>query len=382
MQSVSGAASAAAGTCACGEPAIAWLEPRRDGRIGRRPKSLKGLAPKNPAILPTVVAIAGFLAWPGAALAPVGPATAANFGGPSGALVARSSLVDGGAGTAFETARDGGDNITFDLPDPPHPVALAPLTKKDNTADEVLRFGPHLVQRWKVDAILRAAALTETDPVYLMALADKESSFSPFVKAGTSSAEGMYQFIERTWLRMIREYGPRYGLEAEAAMIFLVDEKPYVMDEALRSRVLGLRGDAWLSAVMAAELLKKDRQVVTPKVGRSLRPAEFYLCHFLGPEDASKFVELLDKNPGENAAATFPTPAKANSSLFFVKENFTETVTKTVGKGKKKKTIKETFLRTRIRGLTVAELYGKFESMIEGRLLHYEPVLNYISGTM
>jgi hypothetical protein len=53
-----------------------------------------------------------------------------------------------------------------------------------------------------------------------------------------------------------------------------------------------------------------------------------------------------------------------------------------VGKGKKKKTIKETFLRTRIRGLTVAEVYDKFESMINGRLLHYEPILNYTSGTM
>jgi hypothetical protein len=374
MQSDSGAASVAARRYAHGEPAVAWLTPRRDGRIGRR-------HPKNPAILPAVVAIGGFLAWPGAALAPVGPASAAIIGEPGRAVTARLSLANGIVGAAVETARDG-EAITFDLPDPPQPVALVPLTKREKTADEVLRFGPRAVHRWKVDTILRAATLTETDPVYLMALADKESSFSPLVKAGTSSAEGMYQFIERTWLRMIREYGPRYGLEAEAAMIFLVDEKPYVMDEALRTRILGLRRDAWLSAVMAAELLKKDRQIVAPKLGRTLKPAEFYLCHFLGPEDAGKFVELLDKNPSENAATTFPIPAKANASLFFVKENYTETVTKTVGKGKKKKTIKETFLRTRIRGLTVAEVYGKFESMIQGRLLHYEPVVNYIGGTM
>jgi hypothetical protein len=379
LHSGSNAVSAAAQLRARREPPVAWLEPRRDGRIGRRRE--------NPAILPAVVAIAGFLAWPGVALAPVATAAAAfvaepAVGDPSRAVAAPSGLSGNGAGPAVDMARDDDDDITFNLPDPPQPVALAPLTRNDNTTDEVLRFGPRVVQRWKVNAILRAAALTDTDPVYLMALADKESSFSPSVKAGTSSAEGMYQFIERTWLKMIREYGPRYGFEAEAAMIFLVDEKPYVLDEALRTRILGLRHDAWLSAVMAAELLKKDRQIVAPKVGRSLRPAEFYLCHFLGPEDAGKFVELLEKSPGENAAITFPSPAKANASLFFVKENYTETVTKTVGKGKKKKTIKETFLRTRIRGLTVAEVYGKFESMIKNRLVHYEPVLNYISGTM
>jgi hypothetical protein len=375
LQSVSGAVSTAAR--ACGEPPVTWLKPRRNGRIGRHRE--------NPAILPAVVAVAGFLAWPGVALAPAATAAAAFVaepGEPSRAGAARSGLSGDDAGAPANMTRDDDDDITLNLPDPPQPVALAPLTRKNNTTDEVLRFGPRIVQRWKVDAILRAATLTDTDPVYLMALADKESSFSPFVKAGTSSAEGMYQFIERTWLRMIREYGPRYGFEAEAAMIFLVDEKPYVLDEALRTRILGLRHDAWLSAVMAGELLKKDRQIVAPKVGRSLRPAEFYLCHFLGPEDAGKFVELLEKSPGENAAVTFPSPAKANAGLFFVKENYTETVTKTVGKGKKKKTIKETFLRTRIRGLTVAEVYGKFESMIKDRLVHYEPVLNYISGTM
>jgi hypothetical protein len=343
--------------------------------------------PKSPVLLPAVVAVSALLAWSDAALAPVGPAQAAIVGEPARAVMAslKGAALShesgrGGAHMASEAADD--EDIALDLPDLPQPVALAPLVKKDNTFDEMLRFGPRTVHRWKVDTILRAAVVTATDPVYLMALADKESSFSPVVKAGTSSAEGMYQFIERTWLKMIHEFGPRYGLAAEAAMIFLVDEKPYVMDDALRTRILEFRRDAWLSAVMAAELLKKDREIVTPKVGRTLRPAEFYLCHFFGPEDAGKFVELLDKRPGENAATTFPAPARANSSLFFVKENYTETVTKTVGKGKKKKTIKETFLRTRIRGLTVAEVYGKFEVMIKGRLSHYEPVVNYIGGTM
>src|SRR5690606_2881522 len=89
--------------------------------------------------------------------------------------------------------------------------------------NEPLRFGGVTVRREIVEAIVRASVVTGIDPVYLMAVADKESSFQPEVRAGTSSAEGLYQFITKTWLEMVKRYGPRHGLKTEAAAIEITD---------------------------------------------------------------------------------------------------------------------------------------------------------------
>ena len=82
-----------------------------------------------------------------------------------------------------------------------------------------LAFGDHRVPLWIVDAITRGAEASGADPVYMMALADKELSFIPHNKAATSSAEGLFQFIASTWLEAIRSFGAKHGYGAEAAAI-------------------------------------------------------------------------------------------------------------------------------------------------------------------
>jgi soluble lytic murein transglycosylase-like protein len=74
--------------------------------------------------------------------------------------------------------------------------------------NEVLVFEQMRVTRWLAETVVRAAQVTDVDPAYLMALADKESSFLPDNKARTSSAEGLFQFVEGTWLQVLRRYGP------------------------------------------------------------------------------------------------------------------------------------------------------------------------------
>ncbi|MCV5246159.1 transglycosylase SLT domain-containing protein, partial [Escherichia coli] len=81
---------------------------------------------------------------------------------------------------------------------------------------EHVRFNGVRVPRWIVETILRAAEVTGVDPSYMMALADKESSFLVDNRPSTSSAEGLFQFIERTWLEVVREFGPKHGLQEVA----------------------------------------------------------------------------------------------------------------------------------------------------------------------
>ena len=228
---------------------------------------------------------------------------------------------------------------------------LAALPKpRDAAGGEALRFGDMTVPRPIVDDILRAAAETGVDPVYMMALADKESSFSTKVKAATSSAEGLFQFLTGTWLEMIRKHGARYGLEAEAAAVTGRGGAITIADEAMRTRVLRLRQDPYVAALMAGELIKRDRARIAQRIGRDLDPSDLYLAHFLGTASAGKFLALTAEKPNQVAQQVFRSAARANRSLFTEKS----------GRGR--------------RSLTVAEVRTRIDGMIDRRLDQYEGV--------
>jgi hypothetical protein len=251
--------------------------------------------------------------------------------------------------------------VSIDLPAAPRIAApsVEELAGEAQRAevDEFLRFGSRDLPRRLVETILRAAENTGVDPIYLMALADKESSFRTNVKASTSSAQGLFQFIDRTWLETMRTFGAKHGLETQATAISMVDDKPVVEDEAMRTAILDLRSDPYVAAVMAAEMLKRDAAQIGFRIGRSLTPAEMYLAHFLGLDDATRFISM--RNKGKKAASAtkaFPAAAKANVAIFFEKKK----------KGK--------------RGLSVPEVYAKIDDMIESRISRYQDVKTYASA--
>jgi hypothetical protein len=214
--------------------------------------------------------------------------------------------------------------------------------------NEVLTFGPMRVRRHIVQTIVKAAYQVRTDPVLLMAVADKESSFITQVQARTSSATGLYQFIERTWLQVMREFGAQYGYAREAA---LIGEDNAVADAAERARILDLRRDPALSAIMAGEMLKRDSARIAARIGRELTLGETYLAHFLGPDDAERFMAKVVEEPKAEAAALLPKPAKANKPIFYER----------VG-------------RRKARSLTVAQVHDKFEAMMTTRGDRYRDV--------
>ncbi len=67
--------------------------------------------------------------------------------------------------------------------------------------------------------ISRAAQKTGADFDYLLNTAARESGFDPRAKAPTSSASGLFQFIDQTWLGMVKQHGAKHGMAAEAAKI-------------------------------------------------------------------------------------------------------------------------------------------------------------------
>ncbi|NEU12450.1 lytic transglycosylase domain-containing protein [Methylobacterium sp. BTF04] len=227
-------------------------------------------------------------------------------------------------------------------------ATLAPT--RDAAGTERLRFGAMEVPREIVDTILRAATETNVDPVYLMALADKESSFSTTVRAATSSAEGLFQFLSTTWLELIQTYGARHGLATEAAAVTGRGPAITISDEATRTRVLRLRQDPYVAALMAGELITRDRGRIEQRIGRDLTTAELYFAHFLGTSSAGRFLALTSEKPDQVAKQVFKAAARANRSLF----------TEKAGRGR--------------RSLTMAEVREKIGGMIDRRLDRYEGV--------
>jgi hypothetical protein len=214
--------------------------------------------------------------------------------------------------------------------------------------NEMLRFGPVQIRRRLVETIVRAARATGADPALLMAIADKESSFSTGIKAQTSSATGLFQFIDTTWFRVVREFGARHGLAKEAAEIEGPDDKPFVADPRERARILGLRDDPYLAALLAAEMLNHDGGQIARSIGRDLTGGETYLTHFLGPQDASRFMEKVVDQPKLTAAKLLPKPARANRPIFFA--------------------------RGRAKPLSVAAVHDEFEAMMGTRVDRYAGV--------
>ncbi|MDR7040147.1 hypothetical protein J2X36_004928 [Methylobacterium sp. BE186] len=224
-------------------------------------------------------------------------------------------------------------------------LAVALESSGPRNPDELLNFGPMRIRRHLVEKIVRAARITSMDPVLLMAIADKESSFATEVQAQTSSATGLFQFIEKTWLGVVRDFGGTYGLEKEARLA------GGDLPGAERARILALRRDAYLSAVFAAEMLKRDGERIARRLGRPLTGGETYLVHFLGPDGAERLIARAVAAPNAAAAELLPKPAEANRPIFY----------SAAADGK-------------MQSLSVSAVRDKFETMIGLRLNRYRNV--------
>jgi hypothetical protein len=169
-----------------------------------------------------------------------------------------------------------------------------------------------------VTALRNASRATGVDFGYLLAKARQESAFRTDAQAATSSARGLFQFIDQTWLEMIASHGAAHGLAAEAAGVSRrPDGRLEVADPAARRAILSLRDDAGVSALMAAEYARDNRAVLEARLGRAVDSTELYLAHFLGPDGAGRFLEALDRSPATAAATVLPKAAAANPGVFY-----------------------------------------------------------------
>jgi len=179
--------------------------------------------------------------------------------------------------------------------------------------------------RGVANAIKQASARTGVNFAYLVRQAAAESSFNAGAKAKTSSATGLYQFIESTWLNMVEKYGGKHGISTE---------------NKSRSEILEMRKDPKAAALMAAEFASENEKFLKTHTDGEIGSTELYFAHFLGAGKAAAFLNARADNPLQDAATLFPRAAKANRNVFY------DTAT---GRAK-----------------TMAEVYAHFDNKFDG----------------
>ncbi len=102
-----------------------------------------------------------------------------------------------------------------------------------------------------------------------------ESGGNASAKNPLSSATGLGQFIESTWLRMMKQY------------------RPDLASSMSRDALLALRNDPTISKEMVTALAREGESYLRAR-GHDITAGRLYLCHFLGAEGANMVLSAQD----------------------------------------------------------------------------------------
>lgn len=198
-------------------------------------------------------------------------------------------------------------------------------------AGNTVKIGGEKIDAHVVSSIARAAKVTGNDPVYMASLASRESSFRPKLQETSSSATGLFQFLQQTWFHVLKTFGAQFGYEDAAKEIKVASRGYVVSNPAKRSQILALRADPLAAATMAGAMEKSDRAVIEKVLGRAPTAGERYMTHFFGVAEAARFLSLAKQWPNGPAADYFYKAAMANKTLFWRKDGSKKTFTEVAG---------------------------------------------------
>ncbi len=170
-----------------------------------------------------------------------------------------------------------------------------------------------------ISAVQKASSKTGVDFTFLMEKASTESSFNPTAKSKSSSATGLYQFIEDTWLSMVKKHGDKFGLGDYADKIEVKNGRCCVDDAAARKEILSLRNDPEISALMAGAYSAENKVYLQKNTEGDVGSTEMYMAHFMGAGGATKFINCRDYDGSAIGAKLFPAQARANKNVFYDK---------------------------------------------------------------
>lgn len=168
------------------------------------------------------------------------------------------------------------------------------------------------------DTLVAVSIDTGVAVEHLATFAAIESTFRTNVANSNSSAVGLFQFTKRTWRTMLHRYGAQYGLSINAS-----------------------RNDPRANALMGAEYIKENRNILRKRLKREPTLTEIYTAHMLSPRRAVAVAKAPERY---NAVTMYPNIAKVNSKYFYHRNGV---------------------------AVSVGQLKGKFKAKVQGALAKY-----------
>lgn len=166
-----------------------------------------------------------------------------------------------------------------------------------------------------LQAIKAVAAATGVDENLMLGIAYQESRLVANAGAKGSSAKGLFQFIDTTWISAVDKYATRAGL-----------------DPVLLKRGMGTANDprfnpVWNSIIAAFHLTDMYKQA-KKDLGRDPLPEEVYMYHGFGAGGAKYFLSKRDNE--DSVAVTLGSSIKnypkSNRAWFYNSDGSTKTV--------------------------------------------------------
>ncbi len=176
-------------------------------------------------------------------------------------------------------------------------------------------------------AIRKAAQSTGANFDYLLTTAKVESNLDPNSTISTSTATGLFQFLDQTWLGVMKTAGRAFGFGQYADAISQTSSGRYVVeDAALHDEMMKLRKDPAANAMMGGVITQQNAAVLATRIGRKPTEGELYVAHFFGPHAAARVIQLAASEPNSDAVALFPEAARANRSVFYDRQGNARTI--------------------------------------------------------
>ncbi len=132
-----------------------------------------------------------------------------------------------------------------------------------------------------IDDILSASNTTNIDFKLLLVKAMIESDLGRVTTSGTSSARGIFQYIDPTWISLMKRYSGQIGYDGSQS----------------NEEILNLRHNNRISALIKAYQIKDETKFIARiKRNKRVNATDHYITHMLGLPLASKFYKLLNNN--------------------------------------------------------------------------------------
>jgi hypothetical protein len=156
-----------------------------------------------------------------------------------------------------------------------------------------------------------------------------ESAGKPNAKASTSSATGLGQYLNQSWLGALYEWGPLNI--ARRIHKSGNPKKPFIVPDGGERAILDMRKAEGKPALLKLniDIFARDWESHAKALGKGYTDGDLYMCHFLGQPTAKKVFRADSATAA--VAVCGEGPADANPTIFFQIANGARVRNKTCG---------------------------------------------------